>query len=86
MIDVPDCDGVQNIVFESGAQKRKPWTIKGQNFQQSFLYFVFNCLLVTALVTTSITILILADSCDERTMWYLVLTWCIGYVIPQPGP
>ena len=86
MIGVPDCDGVQNIVFESGAQERKPWTIKGQNFQRSFLYFVFNCLLVTALVTTSITRLFLADSCDERTMWYSVLTWCIGYVIPQPGP
>ena len=86
MSDAPDIGGVQNIVFDSDAKERKPWTIIGQNFQRSLLYFLFNCLLVTALVTTSITRLILADSCDERTMWYSVLTWCIGYVIPQPRP
>ena len=86
MSDASDIGGVQQIVSDYDAKERKPRTKIGQNFQPSVLYILFNCPLVTGLVTTSITRLILADSYDERTMWYSVLTWCAGYVIPQPRP
>lgn len=82
-VDCPD-SGAHEIVFKSGGEEREPWFIFGHSLSRSIVLFFTQVILVFFIDIFCVVRLSLTISCEERSLYFTVLSSSLTYFVPSP--
>lgn len=64
--------------------ERPPWVLLGREISRSQFVFCCQIVIICLVVLTSIINLIIAQSCEQTTLWVAILSSALGYILPSP--
>ncbi len=76
---------VENLVFNKQNRERNSWNCCGSTIARSLAVYITVVFLVGAVIVTCLINLTLANSCEETTLWFSILCFVFGILIPIPS-
>lgn len=76
--------GIYDVIFDKDNKERTPWNICCCEVPRSLLLFSIQITVVVSLLTVSL-IQIYNNSEVNNTIYFCMISACIGYIIPAPS-
>ena len=73
-----------NFVFDDNNQERQSWKCFGQTCNRSLVVFLSQFFVILLILACWILRIILAETCEETTVWIAILSSTVGYILPSP--
>ena len=73
-----------NFVFDDNNQERQWWKCFGQTCNRSLVVFLSQFFVILLILACCIVRITLAETCEETTVWIVILSSTVGYILPSP--
>ena len=83
-IDASNVITLQDIIFDESNVERPSWNIFGKPLSRSFVIASSQILVVMFLIIASVVNLTLSDTCEKASIWGIILSGAIAFLIPSP--
>ncbi len=91
MEDSPDCAAsaapssfVGKLILNEENKEGGSWRCCGLKIPRSLAVYVTIAILAAAVIITCLINLTLADECENQTLWFSILCFTLGFLIPTP--
>ena len=77
--------GITDMVFDADHQERRSWRFCISRLPRSEVVYFTQILKIIFLITVSLAKLVFFSlDCEESTFWFSLLSWTVGYALPNP--
>ena len=77
--------GITDLVFDAEHQERQSWRFCNSRLPRSEVVYFTQIIIIIFLITVSLTKLVFFSlDCEESTFWFSLLSFTVGYALPNP--